>query len=474
MNKSILEKCQVFTPTKIVEDLLDAVEYKKNLFGKKVIENACGDGRILIEIVRRYITDSLDQDKSLEEIKQGLQADIYGVEIDTSHYKSCLHNLSLVAESFKISDVVWNVFNGDILKQHSKDDFDFVIGNPPYIKYHDLDNKTRDYLRKNYDFCKRGKFDYCYAFIESSIHSLNPNGKMAYLIPNSIFKNIFAQDLRNMILPYTTKIIDYTIQNLFDTARTSSAILVCQLNSSNSTITYKNVYTDQQFPISKSSLSQKWIFSNTNTKERSVNKQKFGYYFTAANSVATLLNEAYVLKEFIREKDYIIVGDSKIELCLAREGVSPRSLCYNKQELILFPYKYEQDSLKKYSREYFESNFPQATKYLKLYSAKLEKRKSDCNTEWFEYGRSQALAHLNQPKLLLSRVITNQVKIYELNENCIPYSGIYIIPKRELDLKKAKDILRSKEFYEYINEIGINVNGGSLRITAKDINNFRF
>jgi len=474
MNKSILEKCQVFTPTKIVEELLDAVEYKKNLFGKKVIENACGNGNILIEIVRRYITDSLDQDKSLEEIRQGLQADIYGVEIDTSHYKNCLNNLSLVAASFNISDVAWNIFNEDVLKQHNKDIFDFVIGNPPYIKYHDLDDETRNYLRQNYNSCKRGKFDYCYAFIESSIHSLKPTGKMAYLIPSSIFKNVFAIDLRNTILPCTTKIIDYTSQNLFDTARTSSAILVCQKNSSNPTITYKNVYADQQFQVSKSSLSHKWIFSNMNTKEQSINKEKFGYYFTAANSVATLLNEVYVLKEFTRKKDYIVVGDSKIELCLMREGVSPRSLCYNKSELILFPYKYEQDNLKKYSREYFESNFPEATKYLKLYAAELEKRKSDCNNEWFEYGRSQALAHLNQPKLLLSRVVTNQVKIYELHKNCIPYSGIYIIPKRELDLEKAKEILKSKEFYEYINEIGINASGGSLRITAQDINNFRF
>jgi len=467
-------KCQVFTPAKIVGELLDAVGYEKNLYGKKVIENACGNGNILTEIVRRYIADALSQDKSIEEIRLGLQTDIYGAEIDTSHYKDCLHNLSLVAASFNVFDVVWNVFNGDILKQHSKDVFDFVVGNPPYIKYHDLDDETRDYLRKNYDLCKRGKFDYCYAFIESSINSLKPNGKMAYLIPNSIFKNVFAQDLRNIILPYTTKIIDYSAKNLFDTARTSSAILICQLKSSTSNITYKNAYVGNQFQVSKTNLSNKWIFSKSSLKEKSINREKFGYYFTAANSVATLLNEAFVLKEFIRKKSYIIVGDSKIELCLIRVGVSPRSLCYNKSELILFPYKYEQDNLKKYSREYFESNFPEATKYLKLYADKLEKRKSDCNIEWFEYGRSQALAHLNQPKLLLSRVITNQVRIYELSKNCIPYSGIYIIPKRDLDLEKAKDILESKEFYEYIHEIGINVSGGSLRITAKDINNFRF
>ena len=50
---SINTKCQVFTPKKNAQDLLNAVGYKDNLFGKKVAENSCGDGSILAEIVER-------------------------------------------------------------------------------------------------------------------------------------------------------------------------------------------------------------------------------------------------------------------------------------------------------------------------------------------------------------------------------------------------------------------------------------
>ena len=51
------EKCQVFTPENYVEKLLDCVGYNEQLYGKKVLENSCGDGKILVSIVGRYILD---------------------------------------------------------------------------------------------------------------------------------------------------------------------------------------------------------------------------------------------------------------------------------------------------------------------------------------------------------------------------------------------------------------------------------
>ena len=63
---------------------------------------------------------------------------------------------------------------------------------------------------------------------------------------------------------------------------------------------------------------------------------------------------------------------------------------------------------------------------------------------------------------------------YKLDKECIPYSGIYIVPTNNLPLSKAKEILESKDFYEYVKGIGINASGSSLRITAKDIENFEF
>ena len=104
----------------------------------------------------------------------------------------------------------------------------------------------------------------------------------------------------------------------------------------------------------------------------------------------------------------------------------------------------------------------------------MENRKSDKNASWFEYGRSQALRNNNKEKLLLSTVITNEVKTKILPKDNIPYSGIYIIPIKDKTLKEADKILKSKKFFNYIEGKGINTSGKSFRITSKDINDYIF
>ena len=208
MNDECKRKCQIFTPKKNVIQLLDWVGYKRNLYGKKIIENSCGDGQILIEIIHRYIKDCIKNNMNPEQIKKGLEEDIYGAEIDPIHYEKCINNLNDVAQTYNITNVKWNIIQKDILQETLNTKFDYVVGNPPYIKYRLLDKETRKFVRENFEVCTIGKFDYCYAFIEQGIKSLKENGKMAYLIPNSIFKNVFAQQLREYIKINLTDIYD--------------------------------------------------------------------------------------------------------------------------------------------------------------------------------------------------------------------------------------------------------------------------
>ena len=195
MEKNYRNLCQVFTPTENVKELLEWCDYRENLYGKKVMENSCGDGHILQEVVRRYIEDCLKNKFSTDKIKDGLNNDIYGIEYDQEQYHKCKKNLNIILEQYNIGNIEWtNVIHDDALKSKNKQAFDFVVGNPPYIKYKSLSLEDREYIRENFENSKKGKFDYCYAFIENSIKSLKDNGKMAYLIPSSIFKNVFAND----------------------------------------------------------------------------------------------------------------------------------------------------------------------------------------------------------------------------------------------------------------------------------------
>lgn len=471
MNK----KCQVFTPYKYVLKLLDSVGYKNNLYGKKILENACGDGNILKIIVERYIKDCLKKSFPIHKIKTGLENDIYASEIDAIHYFNCTNTLDKIAKQYGITRVKWKIINSDILKEDLNLSFDFIVGNPPYINYTELDKETRHFVRNNFQTCRKGKFDYCYAFIESGLKLLNNGGKFSYLIPNSIFKNVFAQELRDFMLTYLDEIIDYKTQQIFD-ALTSSAIILCsQKEKINTFIKYSDMNTGEQIKIPKANLVNKWMFSNEiQDSKRIAKKIIFGDYFTAAISIATQLNEAYVIDNYNVFENYIEAGGKKIEKSILKPAYSPRGMNSKKDELIIFPYIYKRNKLFKYETEEFESKFPKTVSYLKSFSKKLKARKAYPSAKWFEYGRIQALSNLNQEKLMLSTVVTNTVKVYSLKKEDIPYSGIFVITNKKAPLSLAKKILESKLFLEYVKKIGTNASGKSLRITPADINQYEF
>lgn len=469
-----IERCQIFTPDDKANKLLDIIDYNNDLFGKKFLENSCGDGSVLRLAVSRYIKDCIKKNLSIKKIKLGLQNDIWAFEIDPAKYADCIKNLNKTADYYGINNIKWNVHETDFLKFKSIQKFSYIAGNPPYINYRELTQETREFIKENFTTCNKGKFDYCYAFIEKSLNCLDDDGKLAYLIPSSIFKNVFAENLRNFILPKISKIYDFKTEKVFSKVLVATSILVCEKNYNKTSFLYNNEENKNSFEINKNSLGKKWMFKNEKTKNNS-HKVKFSDLFNAQISIATLLNNAFIFKDNGKKNGKYEVKGCDIESIVTRPAKSPRNLAYNTKERIIFPYYYNKENkLMKYQATEFEEKYPGAVQHLKTYKEALNNRNKDSSAEWFEFGRSQALSHLNQEKLLISTVVTDNIKVYELAKEDIPYAGIYITSKNGNSLNKAKQILNSDEFLNYVNNIGIQASGTSLRITPKDVNDFEF
>lgn len=468
MNK----KCQVFTPQDYVEKLLDDVGYMSNLYGKKVLENSCGDGNILAKVVERYIADGKANGLSRTKIKNGLKKDIVGIEIDKEQSQKCLERLNLILERNSIPAVEWRIYTDDYLRQSLNETFDYIVGNPPYITYSEMKTKDQNYLKEHFESCKKGKFDYCYAFIEKSLQDLSVDGKMAYLIPVSIFKTVFGETLRDSMKPFVRKITEYTQEGVFDEALVKPAILVLEKNESSNQLQYIDDASDTSRTINTNRLSAKWTFNDD-----TVGNHRFGDYFKVAHVVATLLNKAFVFSDYEEVEDSYVVDGCHIEKAVVRSTDTPKNRQFGKEEKIIFPYFYVDGVLRHYSEEQMKEMFPGAFEYLNRFKDRLLSRKSDNSALWFEYGRSQALAGINKEKLLISTVISSNVEVYELEADNIPYAGMYIVPitdDERMNLQRARDILESDGFYQYVQNIGIHINGNSVRITSKDIENYRF
>jgi adenine-specific DNA-methyltransferase len=60
---------------------------------------------------------------------------------------------------------------------------DYVVGNPPYVRVHNLRENYEDI--KAFSFSKKGMTDLFIVFFEIGFKMLNKTGKMSYISPTS-------------------------------------------------------------------------------------------------------------------------------------------------------------------------------------------------------------------------------------------------------------------------------------------------
>lgn len=471
------KNCQISTPSQYVEQMLDYVGYKHNLWGHRVVENSCGNGNILVEVVKRYIVDAKKNRHTPEEIAGGLENDIAAYEVDQEKIEICIKRLNDLIFSEGLPEIRWNIKHQDFLKSDGEN-AKFIIGNPPYITYHDLTQEEREFLQKNFLVCQKGRFDYCYAFIEASVKALADDGKMIYLIPFSIFRNRFASGLRIFLRDYITEIVDYRSINVFPGITCSASLILCEKRCVQDKVKYVDILAREKVYLERSSLSEegkKWIFHKTTDGDR-----RFGDYFSVHNSVATLCNKAFLFTPEQTEEQYYIVQGMPVEKEITLPAVSTKSSRALKKGgepvRIIFPYKIRNGKIARYSKEEFREQYPFAWEYLFQFYDDLMKRKADEKAEWFEYGRSQALREIFGEKLVMPMVITNTARVYIAEKEAVPYAGYFITvnQNQKMTLKDAKAVLESERFYRYVQKVGTPTTVSSYRVSVHDINEFMF
>ena len=110
---------EVFTPTALVQEILDTLD--PELFrdpSKNFIDNSCGDGQFLAEVLVRKLENGIDFETAL--------SGIYGVELMPDNAKLCQNRLLCNQEQFR-HIVEKNIINADALRYHYRFD-----SSPPY------------------------------------------------------------------------------------------------------------------------------------------------------------------------------------------------------------------------------------------------------------------------------------------------------------------------------------------------------
>ena len=228
-----------YTPAFIVNNILDLSDYcGDKILQKHVIDNSCGDGAFLIEIVKRYCEESKQKNIKATNTKKELEHFIHGIEINPIERDKCIKNLEAVSNLYGIYNVKWDIVCGDALKETRYDGkMDFVLGNPPYIRTHNLGDNFNEV--KKFSYAKKGMTDLFIVFYEIGLKMLKSTRTLGYITPSSFYNSIAGYHMRK---EFVRENLIYKIVNLkhFQAfkATTYSTIVVLKKNKQKKDVEY--------------------------------------------------------------------------------------------------------------------------------------------------------------------------------------------------------------------------------------------
>ncbi len=106
-------------------------------------------------------------------------------------------------------------------------EFDVVLGNPPFIATGRV--PSRDVLSRRFR-AARGRFDFSYLFVELAISRLIEGGALGLVIPNRLFINRDASIIRGIITSEMTLncLIDFGTTEVFEGASAYIGIITAE------------------------------------------------------------------------------------------------------------------------------------------------------------------------------------------------------------------------------------------------------
>lgn len=457
MQSKVKHQGQIYTPVYLVKDMLDFCGYYGyDIIGRHIMENSCGDGAFLREIVRRYCSCSHFNRLTL---KSGLETYIHGIEKDPIEYKKCIANLNTIAAEFDLFDVKWDVRCGDALEL-SKDYYgkmDFIVGNPPYVRVHNL----VDYdLTKQFSFTADGMTDLYLAFFEIGIKLLSPNGKICLITPSSWLRSNAGANFRKHIAQTKSlnKIADLEHFQPFN-ATTYTAITVLD-NMGNSR---------KQFDYYKYNGAGQIEFANhLSYRDAFIN----GEIYLANNELLTEIRDIYVhgtgtvsvKNGFATLCDDVFIGDFDF----ARMCIPAIKSSTGKWTKCIYPYKSNGDPLP----EFAVMDYAPLYKYLESHREALENRSIANKRDWYLFGRTQALRDVSRDKIAINQLVRDKDS---LKINIVPagsgvYGGLYIIS--DFSVYDVKRVLETDDFINYVKTLKNYKSGGYYTFSSKDLEKY--
>lgn len=445
---------RVYTPEVLVEEVLQAVGYDPVKYPTaRILDPACGDGQFLVAIVRR-ILERLPPAQWKEALAgvEGWDIDPHAVAVARTRLEAELapYGLPLLCQlSVRDSLMAYTTLFGPPPM------YDFIVGNPPYVRIQHLPDAYKAFLQKNFSFCRTGSTDLYLAFFELGLSLLSEKGKLGFITPNTWLYTQAARSLRAYLLQekLLERVIDYDTATPFAGVGAYIAITIL----SKERPAFWQYERRGATPFFQVLSAGQWFHSVSYTPRL----RPLGEVAYIGVGITTLADEVFILfpeEPFVPEKPIQRLRTRagqrvEIETPLLRPIIKAstfRGDAGHPRTYIVFPYVLVEGKYRIVPEELLQQQYPLGYAYLSMHKERLLRRDGGKpNPEgWYAFGRHQNLEKSFGMKILFPPISQKPRFVLSRLEECTVYSGYFI--KYDGDYEALLAQLNSERMEAYI------------------------
>lgn len=471
----------VYTPREIVDYIVSNTVITEGI----VCDCSCGCGAFLLGALKRLKQLS---GKSIIDI---IENNIFGVDLFDYSIRRTKIILSLYALSnsedkevinfnLKAADSLnsdWNELFPDIFANGR---FDYIVGNPPYVRIQDLNSGAKDQLLAKWETIGNGNFNIYYAFFELGIKLLNKNGKLGYITPNNYFTSLSGLNIRKYFArtKKIVRIISFGHLKLFDA---STYTCITFINKNNKEDYFEFCYIDKidnlQSDLENATYTRydyKWLNEKkwrlmsendySNIKKIESSGVPLGKLCQIRVGIATLKDKIYFVND--HNDDYCVAEFDNKEY-LIEKGITRKvvkiALISNEQDIktsklrIIFPYVSKNGKCSIMPEEILKSRYPQCYNYLLNVKEILSSRDKGNKSypTWYAWGRTQGM-NFHGPRLY-TKTFSNEPNFILDTQSNLFCNGYGIFSSEHLI--EIQKILNSDIMQYYIKKTSVEIEG---------------
>jgi len=476
----------VLTKPHIVELILDLVGYStdSNLPEQKILDPCCGEGIFLVHAAHRLMQSIRGKEANVDALSDAIR----GYDIDPRHVEAtrvaltrALHRHDLPEHLSVELPKRW-IQQADFLLTNRSSSFDFIVGNPPYVRIEQLSSELQSVYRKRFATLF-DRADLYVAFIEQSLSLLSRDGRLGFICADRWILNRYGAPLRKLITE------NFSIKTYVDLHQASPfetdviaypAIFVVQNSEQSQVSVYR---MSEGTPEECLGIRQS---PTVNTSPVDIYEKWFHgeepWILTPPDRLRLLrsLEDKFPLLEETSARVRIGIATGNDATYIVRSGadIEPDRLIplvmradirggqvFDGDRFVINTY----DSGGPISLE----KFPRLRRYLDSHASKLKSRHiATKSTAWFKTIDRPYPDMVPKPKLLIPDIAGSNEVVYE-DGHFYPHHNLYFILSDEWDLEVLGGLLSSKVALFFIWSYAVKMRGGYLRFQAQYLRKIR-